>query len=70
MFLLPSLPLQGVLQEPLGEDGPPSGSAVLSHLQHTNHFPDAHKGGYPQAPCGGGHPQHLPVPLSAGLGAW
>lgn len=70
MFLLSSLPLQGILQEPLGEDGSPSGPAVLSHLRHTGHFPDAHKGGHPQAPCGCGHPQHLPIPLPAWLGAW
>ena len=65
MFLLSLLPLQGILQEPLGEDGTPSGPAVLSHLQHTGHFPDALKGGHPQAPCGGGHSQHLPIPLPA-----
>ena len=57
--------LQGILQEPLGEDGSPGGPAVLSHLHHTAHFPNAHKGGHPQAPRGGGHPQHLPVPLPA-----
>lgn len=61
---------QGIFQEPLGEDRPPGGPAVLSHLQHTGHFPDAHKGGHPQAPCCRGHPQHLPVPLPAGFGAW
>lgn len=62
--------LQGILQEPLGEDGPPGGPAVLSHFQHTGHFPNAHEGGHPQAPHCCGHPQHLPVPLPAWLGPW
>lgn len=61
--------LKGVLQEPLGEDGSPGGPTVLSHLQHTRQFQDAHKGGHPQAPRGGGHTQHLPIPLPARLGA-
>lgn len=57
--------VQGLLQEPLGEDGTPCGAAVLPDLWSILHLPDAHATGCRAPPCGCGHTQHIPVPLPA-----
>lgn len=61
--------VQGLLQEPLGEDCPPAGAAVLPDLRSALHLPDAHAAGRGAPPCGRGHAQHIPVPLPTRPGA-